>query len=86
MSGTTFVHHVLLYPPSGEQVGVQNVWIAFAFINEGLSIPVLVLLYVGDRWWLEYGEPAKRSLVGGEHNKRLRPRDCCLQSQLTKTR
>lgn len=41
----------------GTEVGFQNAWITFAFINFAVSLPVLALIFVGGKWRHALGRP-----------------------------
>ena len=43
--------------PLGEIIGYQNAWLVFAFIVVALSMPVMALLFVGERWRQALGIP-----------------------------
>ena len=42
----------------GTEVGFQNAWITFAFINFAVSLPVLGLIIVGEKWRHAMGPPS----------------------------
>ena len=43
--------------PLGERIGYQNAWLIFAFIVAGLSVPVMALLFIDERWRQALGVP-----------------------------
>lgn len=44
--------------PLGEKIGFQDAWLAFGFIILALSVPVMALLFVGERWRHALGAPS----------------------------
>ncbi|KAI9687456.1 MAG: hypothetical protein M1822_002066 [Bathelium mastoideum] len=42
---------------TGGKIGFQNAWIAWAFINFGTFLPILLLVWKGERWRTALGAP-----------------------------
>jgi hypothetical protein len=44
--------------PWAEQIGVQDAWIAMAFINVAFFLPLILLIFKGEAWRERLGAPS----------------------------